>query len=208
VAVRSAGGLLWIIAIAILIASTLAMAMIVHAQRARSGGASVAHGAVALPDGITAIGRLPAQMSIASLDGGVATMIVRDRRDGIAGGLMQDFRHGARHLRLTARIYRTPLGAWDAYLGAAQFLHRILPDPVLHARIRPIQHVGTAATLGTYASAYGSLRYSAASLVAVQGRTVCETQAFPDGMSDGNPSHDPGDLTALVQRCLADVPAL
>jgi hypothetical protein len=105
-------------------------------------------------------------------------------------------------------MYRTARGAHAAYGSAALFLRRILPDPVLHARIRPLRGVGTAATLAIYSSVFGRMRYSAAALVAVQGRTVCEVQAFPDGLSDGDPSHDPGDLTALVQRCLAGVPAL
>lgn len=188
------------VAVAILTLSTLSLAMLVHASRS---AATAAVAAAALPPGVAPVHRRLTAMDASALDGGVRSLVALDRRDGLLGGTLREYRDGARQLRLWTRIYRTRAGAAHAYGRAAGFLRRVLPDPVLRARIETVGGIGAAATLAAYRSVFGHLHYSAGALVTVDGTIVCEAQAFPLGLLDGNPARDPRDLMALARRCLA-----
>jgi hypothetical protein len=187
----------------LLVASTLTISVLALAPRGQPGLATRTFAGTPLPAGVALLPGGPARdTDISAVDGGMPTLIALDRRDGFASSMTQDYRDGVRHLRLEAKTYHSPTGAAHAYARAVGFLHRILPDPVLRARIATLTGVGSAATIATYSSALGRFHYTATALVAHEGTTVCEAQGFPQGTNDGTPARDTRDLPALALRCL------
>jgi len=153
--------------------------------------------AAVLPNHIQLAGRPLWGLSLTRVNAGLPSAILQDRQDGYRDGLSQDFRDGARSLRLVAKLYASSGGATHAYANAVTYLHASLFDSTLHARVRPEVGVGSSATFAIYDSAAGNLHYTVSVLVFLDRQLVGEIQAFPSGLTNGRPSIDHPDLRAL-----------
>ena len=137
------------------------------------------------------------------LDAGIRADIAADRQEGFRTGAVQQFAAGARLIRLVLRDYATPSGAEAAYARQARYVRATLPDPSLRTSIAAVAVNGDPAVLATYTSGAGTKSYTVTTLLFRRATLVGQVNAFPAGVSDGQPARDSRDLQAIARGLIS-----